>query len=75
MGKLPKLSGHKICKAFFKDGFRQVSQKGSHIKLKKIENGKVITIIVPDHDEVKTGVLKTIINQAGHTRESFLKLL
>ncbi|MGA2676873.1 MAG: type II toxin-antitoxin system HicA family toxin [Methanobacterium sp.] len=43
--KFPILSGYKICKALCKDGFQMVSQKGSHIKLKKrLDDGKVLTV-------------------------------
>lgn len=74
--KLPILSGSEICKALCKDGFQRVSQKGSHIKLKKyLEDGTPLTVPVPDHDEVGRGLLKTIINQAGLSRELFLELL
>lgn len=74
--KLPILSGRKICKALMKDGFQIVSQSGSHIKLKKKVGPKqTLTTIVPDHDEIGRGLLLSIIEKAGLTREDFLKLL
>lgn len=74
--KLPILSGSEICKVLCSDGFQIVSQKGSHIKLKKrLANGKVLTVPVPNHDTVGRKLLKTIINQAGLNRELFLELL
>lgn len=74
--KLPILSGRKICKALSNDGFYEVSQKGSHIKMKKrLNSGKLLTVIVPDHKEVKRGMLKSIINRAGLNNQMFLDLL
>lgn len=74
--KLPILSGHKICKALCNDGFQIVSQKGSHTKLKKrLESGEPLTVVVPQHKEVKIGLLKSIINQAGLNKDLFLELL
>lgn len=74
--KLPSLSGRKVCKALCNDGFQKVSQKGGHVKLKKrLDESKVLTIMVPDHGKVGKDLLKAIINQSGHTNESFLDLL
>lgn len=74
--KLPVISGSKLCKTLKKDGFQNHSQKGSHIKLKKyLDDGRVLTVIVPGHDKISKGLLLTIIKQAGHSKESFLKLL
>jgi len=47
MRKLPVVSGRKIIKALKKKNFLVVSQKGSHVRLKKIEAGKVFIVIVP----------------------------
>ncbi len=74
--KLPNLSGREICKALYKDGFQMVSQTGSHIKLKKHKKeGVVLTVIVPNHDSIRKGLLKAIIKQSGNDKHSFLKLL
>ncbi|OPY20846.1 MAG: YcfA-like protein [Methanobacterium sp. PtaU1.Bin097] len=74
--KLPILSGLEICKTLSRDGFREVSRKGSHIKMKKrLDSGRILTVIVPDHKKVKKGTLKAIINQAGLNNQIFLDLL
>jgi predicted RNA binding protein YcfA (HicA-like mRNA interferase family) len=72
---LPVISGRKVIKALTKAGFTVERRKGSHVKLKKKEAGKVLIVIVPDHSEVARGTLKSILRQAGITREEFLKLL
>jgi len=72
---LPVISGRKVIKALTKAGFTVEGRKGSHVKLKKKEAGKVLIVIVPDHSEVARGTLKSILRQAGITREEFLELL
>ena len=73
MNKLPVLSGDEIIKALCKIGFNIVGQKGSHVKLKKV-NEKELIVIVPKHKEVKKGVLLSILKQAEINREEFMKL-
>lgn len=72
---LPVISGRKVIKALTKTGFTVEGKKGSHVKLKKNEGGKILIVIVPDHSEIAKGTLKSILRQAGITREDFLKLL
>jgi len=57
MPKLPSISGEKLVKLLIKDGFIFVSQKGSHIKLRKDK----ITVIVPNHKEIRKGTLNNIL--------------
>jgi predicted RNA binding protein YcfA (HicA-like mRNA interferase family) len=74
MQKLPLVSGHKAIKALTKAGFEVVGRKGSHVRLKKKTPIKTYIVIVPLHPEIKTGTLKSILRQAGLTREEFIKL-
>lgn len=75
MEKLPILSGKEINKILVKLGFNIVSQKGSHIKLKRKLNGKELIVIVPNHKEVKRGVLINILKQAELSKEEFVKIM
>ena len=72
---LPIMSGRKVIKALTKAGFQVAGRKGSHVKLKKRVDDKVLIVIVPDHEELARGTLKAILRQANMTRESFLELL
>ena len=72
--KYPILSPEKIIKAFSKIGYSKVSQKGSHLKLRKKEPVKRV-VIVPIHDEIARGTLKSILEQAKIDLEYFLTLL
>ena len=75
MRKLPVVSGHKAIKALTKAGFEVVGRKGSHVRLKKKTPTKTYIVIVPLHPEIKTGTLKSILRQAGLTREEFIELI
>jgi predicted RNA binding protein YcfA (HicA-like mRNA interferase family) len=75
MQKLPVVSGHKAIKALTKAGFEVVGRKGSHVRLKKKTPIKTYIVIVPLHPEIKTGTLRSILRQAGLTREEFIELI
>jgi predicted RNA binding protein YcfA (HicA-like mRNA interferase family) len=52
-------------------GFEEVRRRGSHIAMqKKVEQG-TITVPLPDHDEIRTGTLLSIIRQSGISRDEF----
>jgi predicted RNA binding protein YcfA (HicA-like mRNA interferase family) len=60
-------SGEEIVKALGKWGFRRVGQTGDHLKLRYIDpnTGEKRTVVVPLHDELATGTLRDIADQAG----------
>ena len=69
---MPKrYSGKKVVKTLEKAGFHQISQKGSHIKLKGLRKGEIRTTIVPNHKEVAIGTFHSILRQAAMTKEEF----
>ena len=73
---MPKrvFSGKEVIKVLCREfGFYFVSQKGSHVKLrKKIKNKEIITI-VPLHKELALGTLKGVLDLAEVDIEEFLK--
>ena len=69
--KYPLLPSGKIVAALKRGGFIEVSQKGSHLKLSR--GGRAA--IVPLHDEVARGTLKSILEQAGLDLDEFVNLL
>ena len=52
-------------------GFREVAQEGSHVKFAKESGGGLRTAIVPQHREVTTGTIRSILRQAGITPEEW----
>lgn len=58
-----------LCRKF---GFSFVSQKGSHVKLRKMVKGKMVTTIVPTHKELSPGTLKGALELAQVEEEEFV---
>lgn len=74
-GRLPVTSGKEVIKALRRAGFRVVRQKGSHVRLEKVEGAKTIKLTVPMHPTLKRGTLRQIITDSEMTVEDILKLL
>ena len=72
MPKLPRVSGKEVKHALERAGFREVSQKGSHVKMRH-DDGR--TVIIPMHSELAPGTLRSILRQARLTVEEWLELL
>lgn len=56
-------------------GFREISQKGSHVKFIRRGESAVDTAIVPGKAEIPVGTLRSILNTVENgqvTREEFL---
>lgn len=66
------VSGREVVRALAKVGFSEVSQRGSHLKLRNQEGR---TVIVPMHRELARGTLRSILRQTDLTVEAFIELL
>ena len=75
MAKLPVVSGRDAVRAFEKIGYRVVRQKGSHIRLRDDKNERHHPLTIPDHKELRSGLLRTLIRDADLTVEDFERLL
>lgn len=71
--KYPILPPKDIIKVLNSLGFYKISQRGSHTKFKNLNTGNVC--IVPMHNEIARGTLKSILEQADIELEIFLNLL
>ena len=72
MGKLRVMSGREVCAVLERFGFREVRRRGSHIVMQRVkDDSSTTTVPVPDHKEIKTGTLRSIIRQSGAPREEF----
>jgi predicted RNA binding protein YcfA (HicA-like mRNA interferase family) len=60
-----RLSGDEVIAILGRFGFRVYSQKGSHVKLRRIgPAGNKETLTVPRHRELDAGTLRAIFRQA-----------
>jgi len=71
LGKLRILSGKAVCKILLNHGFIEVRRRGSHIVMQTRAENSTITVPVPDHAELRTGTLQSIIRQSGLPRSLF----
>jgi len=72
MPGLPKLNGRAVVKAFERDGWQLVRQKGSHMIL--VKEGSIATLSVPNHRQIAPGTLRSLIRASGLTVEQFAVL-
>ena len=71
MAKLRNISGREVCKILSQRGFEEIRQRGSHIIMQKKIEDSTITIPVPNHKEIRTGTLMSIIRQSRLDRAIF----
>lgn len=69
--KYPVVKPEKIIDFLLFNGFWFVSQKGSH---RKYTNGKNV-VIIPMHNELAKGTLKSILSQAEISIDEFVEFL
>jgi len=71
LGKLRVLSGQAVCRILTNHGFLEVRRRGSHIVMQKNVPESTITVPVPDHTELRSGTLRSIIRQSELPRSLF----
>lgn len=76
MSNVPQVSGKEVVKALRKVGFETSRQKGSHIRLVRIQDGMKQLLTVPNHKVVRRGtLLNGILKAINLSLEDFKKLL
>lgn len=73
MARLPVISGAEAIKAFHRTGWRAVRQSGSHVVM--IKEAEDATLSIPLHRELKRGLLRKLIRDAGLTVDEFVEEL
>ena len=68
MSDLSGFSGHEVIAVLIKMGFSHSRTKGFHAVMRR--GGAVC--VVPLHNELAPGTLKSVLRQAGITKEEFL---
>lgn len=71
MLKLRTLSGKQLCAILECHGYYEVRQRGSHIVMQKRLADSTHTIPVPNHAELRIGILEAIIRQSGVPKVEF----
>ncbi|MFH2102635.1 MAG: type II toxin-antitoxin system HicA family toxin [Chloroflexota bacterium] len=73
MPDLPHLSGREIIHRLERLGFVKARQRGSHVVMKKSTPDGNIGCVVPLHEEVAVGTLRSILKQSKVSTDEFLK--
>jgi predicted RNA binding protein YcfA (HicA-like mRNA interferase family) len=72
VSRLPVCSGKDAVAAFARLGYVLDHQTGSHMILRHPSQRR---LTVPDHREIAKGTLRSLIREAGITKERFIELL
>jgi len=72
VSRLPVCSGADAVRAFCRLGYVVDHQTGSHIILR---HPSLRRLTVPDHRELAKGTLRSLIREAGISKEQFAELL
>lgn len=64
MPKLRRLAGAEVIAIVKQFGFEIYSQRGSHIKLRRVSIGGKEILTVPNHRQLDTGTCRAIYRQA-----------
>jgi predicted RNA binding protein YcfA (HicA-like mRNA interferase family) len=71
---LPSVTAEQLVRALKRAGWREVSQQGSHLRLRHDDHPA--DLVVPVHrGDVPKGMLMALIKQAGLTQAEFRELL
>jgi predicted RNA binding protein YcfA (HicA-like mRNA interferase family) len=68
MPKLRRMSGDEVAAILSKHGFNKVSQRGSHMKLRRLVGGSSQALTIPAHHELDSGTLRL---SSDRPRDSF----
>jgi predicted RNA binding protein YcfA (HicA-like mRNA interferase family) len=72
-------SGSSLIKKLSKLGYEISRQKGSHIRLTRIDTKGTHNITIPNHDPIKIGLLSKILHDVANrldiTKDELLKLI
>lgn len=76
MSNVPQISGKEVIKALEKIGFVVSRQKGSHIRLVRMQGKIKYLVTVPNHKVIRKGtLLNGILKPINLTLEEFKKLV
>ena len=68
-------SGKEVVKILIREfGFSFISQKGSHVKLRKKARGKIFITVVPMHRELAHGTFLGVLELAKIEEQDFKKV-
>lgn len=73
-GRLPQVTAEQVRRALLRAGWYEVRRVGSHVQLRRDDRPEDVTLAMHRGD-VPPGTLKSIMRQAGLTREQLREIL
>ena len=73
--RLPTVSGKQAVAAPERSGYEVVRQRCSHVRLRHRDAAAHKPITIPLHRELRTGLLRAVLRDAGLTPQQFAGLL
>jgi len=61
MSRLPQVSGREVSRLLHSLGYETIRQRGSHVRLRKVDPQGEHNLTVPDHKELAKGTLHDIL--------------
>lgn len=75
MTKVPSLPYDRVVRAFERDGWVTVRQRGSHIRMEKHFEDETLKLTVPAHRPIKRSTLSHLLKQARLDVDTFIALI
>jgi predicted RNA binding protein YcfA (HicA-like mRNA interferase family) len=73
MSKFPvEASKRRVITTFQLLGFRIIREREHIVMVRENQDGTETPLVMPNHDQIKSGTLRAICTQAGISREEFL---
>jgi len=73
MGELSGWSGKDVVRALERLGYVVLRQRGSHVRMRHVDAARHKSVTIPLHRELKIGLLRQIISDAGISVKDFLQ--
>ena len=73
--KLPRVDCRQLVRALKRAGFEEQRQRGSHLHLRRVSDGKRVTVPVHQGRTVPVGTLRAILRDAHISLDEFRELL
>jgi len=73
--KLPRVDCQQLIRALKRAGFEEQRQRGSHLHLRRVSDGRRVTVPVHKGRMVPVGTLRAILRDADISIEEFRRLV
>ena len=73
--KLPQVKCRQLVQALKRAGFEELRQRGSHLHMRRVSDGKRVTVPIHEGRTVPPGTLRAILRDADISVDELLEIL